>query len=225
MHIKWEEILQACDAAKRRCLLTNPQSSFMNDEEKKLFKEIHSAAILERDWSVYNKDTVQVIKEFLPDFNLLDTFAEDVLIEALDKWCQRIENDKDKCKTVQETIIKMRAEMALVLQEQEKTLRAEHNKREGILIDKLGERKRKNRSKRSGRKGPKTEFMKQQMLVFKHFLHKHDYDCNESRLYALAKQCWFENKQKWEKAKSAEGQKKGYSGSKVMADAYKKVKK
>ena len=28
---KWSEILQACDAAKHRCLLTNPQSRFMND--------------------------------------------------------------------------------------------------------------------------------------------------------------------------------------------------
>ena len=150
--------------------------------------------------------------------------AKDVLLEALDKWCQRNEIEKEKRNAVQEALTKMRAEMDLALKEQEMKLRAEYSKREGILIGKLGERKCKKRSKMTGRKGPKTEFMKNQLCAFERFLSAHGYDGDESRLYALANQCWLANKKKWDKMKSAEGQKKGYSSAKIMADAYKKTK-
>ena len=122
---KWNEILHACDAAKNRCLLTNPQSRFMNDKDREIFNDIYSKAIRGRDWSIYNEETVQVFKECLPDVNLLSSMAEDVLLEALDKWCQRNEIEKEKRIAVQEALIKMRAEMDLALQEQEKKLRAE----------------------------------------------------------------------------------------------------
>ena len=82
----------------------------------------------------------------------------------------------------------------------------------------------KPRSKRGvGGKGPKTEYMKRQLRIFGHFLAAQKYDGDESRLYALANQCWLTNKRKWDKAKSAEGQNKGYSCPKVMADAHKKA--
>ena len=74
-----------------------------------------------------------------------------------------------------------------------------------------------------GGKGLKTEFMKRQLRAFERFLSAHGCDGDESRLYALANQCWLANKRKWDKAKSAEGQNKGYSCPKVLADAYKKA--
>lgn len=87
-------------------------------------------------------------------------------------------------------------------------------------------RQRRSRSQRPkrgvGGKGPKTEFMKKQLSTFKRFLSTQLYDGVESRLYALANQCWNKNKTKWDKAKLAQGQSKGYSSSKVLADAYKK---
>ena len=66
--------------------------------------------------------------------------------------------------------------------------------------------------------------MKGQLDSFRRFLEKVRYDGDESRLYALANRCWIESKAKWDKAKVAEGQSKGYSASKVLADAYKKSK-
>ena len=65
--------------------------------------------------------------------------------------------------------------------------------------------------------------MKLQLRAFERFLSAHGYDGNESRLYALAKQCWVANKRKWDRAKASDGQNKGYSSPKVMADAYKKA--
>ena len=73
-------------------------------------------------------------------------------------------------------------------------------------------------------RGPKTKVMEEQLRVFSHFVIKQNYDGDESKLYALANQCWLANKKKWDKMKSAEGQKKGYSSAKIMADAYKKTK-
>jgi len=82
----------------------------------------------------------------------------------------------------------------------------------------------KPRGKRGvGGKGPKTEYMKQQQRTFGRFLAAQRYDGDESRLYALANQCWLANKRKWDKAKVSDGQKKGYSSVKVLADAYKKA--
>lgn len=122
---KWNEILHACDAAKHRCLLTSPHSSFMNDKDRELFNDIYSEAIRGRDWSIYNDETLQVLKGIHIYDNLLDEMAKDVLLEALDKWCQRNEIEKEKRIAVQEALIKMRAEMDLALQEQEKKLSAE----------------------------------------------------------------------------------------------------
>ena len=101
---------------------------------------------------------------------------------------------------------------------------AEELRREVKSVDGGSRRHRAQRSKRGiGGMGPKTEFMKGQLKSFGRFLKNVRYDGDKSKLYALANQCWFDNKQKWDKAKSAEGQKKGYSSSKVMADAYKKA--
>ncbi len=98
--------------------------------------------------------------------------------------------------------------------------------RRGIKSVEDGSRRRMaQRSKRGiGGRGPKTEFMKRQLNGFGRFLEKVRYDGDESRLYAFANQCWIKNKAKWDKAKTAEGQNKGYSAPKVLADAYKKAK-
>ena len=124
---KWEEILQACDAAKHRCLLTNPNSSYMKGADGILFDTIYSEAIRGRDWSIYNDETLQVLKELHIDGNLLDSMAEDVLLEALDKWSQMIGEEETRI-VVQKVIIMMRKEMNLALQEQEKKLSAEKAK-------------------------------------------------------------------------------------------------
>ena len=80
-----------------------------------------------------------------------------------------------------------------------------------------------NRARRGvGGKDPKTEFMKRQLSAFKRFLSAANYDGDESRLYSMANQCWLKNKAKWDKAKHTTGQNKGYSCSKVLADAHKK---
>ena len=73
-----------------------------------------------------------------------------------------------------------------------------------------------------GGKGLKTEFMKRQLRAFAGYLSTHGYDGDESALYAHANRCWLANRRKWDAAKNAEGQNKGYSASKVLADAYKK---
>ena len=98
--------------------------------------------------------------------------------------------------------------------------------RRGIKSVEDGARRRMaQRFKRGiGGRGPKTEFMKRQLNGFGRFLEKVRYDGDESRLYAFANQCWIKNKAKWDKAKTAEGQNKGYSAPKVLADAYKKAK-
>ncbi len=84
-------------------------------------------------------------------------------------------------------------------------------------------KKRKPRSKSSLR-GPKTKVMERQLNVFSAFLASRRYDGNESRLPALAIQCWNENRKRWDKYKSAKGSQKGYSCPKVLADAYRNMK-
>ena len=74
-----------------------------------------------------------------------------------------------------------------------------------------------------GGKGPKTEYMKRQLRIFERFLAAQKYDGDESRLYALANQCWLSNRRRWDKARLSAGQNKGYSSAKVLADAHKKA--
>ena len=77
------------------------------------------------------------------------------------------------------------------------------------------------RSKRGvGGKGPKTEFMKHQFKAFERFLTASGYDGEMKKLNALAAQCWFKNKVKWDAAAKSTGQKKGYSSPKVLANAF-----
>lgn len=83
--------------------------------------------------------------------------------------------------------------------------------------------KKKHNPKRGvGGKGPKTIFMERQLKVFKQFLTTLNYAGDVKKLNALATQCWYKNKPKWDAAANATGQKKGYSSSKVLADAYRK---
>ena len=82
----------------------------------------------------------------------------------------------------------------------------------------------KPRGKRGiGGKGPKTEYMKRQLRIFGRFLAVQKYDGDESRLYALANQCWLTNRRRWDKARLSAGQRKGYSSAKVLADAHRKA--
>lgn len=83
-------------------------------------------------------------------------------------------------------------------------------------------RRKPSRKRGVGGKGPKTEFMKKQLRIFARYLSGHGCKKDVITLYAHANQCWIDNKIKWDKAKGAIGQKKGYSCSKVLADAYKK---
>ena len=82
----------------------------------------------------------------------------------------------------------------------------------------------KPRGKRGvGGRGPKTEYMKRQLRIFGRFLAAQKYGGDESRLYALANQCWLANRRRWDKARLSAGQRKGYSSAKVLADAHKKT--
>lgn len=83
--------------------------------------------------------------------------------------------------------------------------------------------KKKHNPKRGvGGKGPKTEFMERQLKVFKQFLTTLNYAGDVKKLNALATQCWYKNKPKWDAAAKSTGQLKGYSSAKVLADAYRK---
>ena len=205
---EWEEkVWRECKAAKKRYLAEHPALiNGLSETERNLFEEIWHKGVQR---VVTSKGIVRKIYERDLEKNSL---ASKICFGTMSCVGRRRWLEGEKAKAVKEAV-----------QKQEMELRAEYSKREGILIGKLGERKHKNRSKRFGRKGPKTEFMKKQLRVFERFLNKHGYDGDERRLYALANQCWFENEKKWEKAKSVEGQKKGYSSHKVMADAYKKA--
>ena len=72
-----------------------------------------------------------------------------------------------------------------------------------------------------GGKGPRTEFMKNQLRTFVRFLAASSYDGSLRKINSFAAQCWAKNKDKWSKAATASGQNKGYSSAKVLADAYK----
>ncbi len=83
--------------------------------------------------------------------------------------------------------------------------------------------KKKHNPKRGvGGKGPKTIFMERQLKVFKQFLTTLNYAGDVKKLNALATQCWYKNKPKWDAAAKSTGQLKGYSSTKVLADAYRK---
>ena len=83
--------------------------------------------------------------------------------------------------------------------------------------------KKKHNTKRGvGGKGPKTEFMERQLKIFKQFLTTLNYAGDVKKLNALATQCWYKNKPKWDAAVKSTGQLKGYSSAKVLADAYRK---
>ena len=72
-----------------------------------------------------------------------------------------------------------------------------------------------------GGKGPRTQFMKNQLRTFVRFLAASSYDGSLRKINSFAAQCWVKNKDKWSKATTASGQNKGYSSAKVLADAYK----
>ena len=81
--------------------------------------------------------------------------------------------------------------------------------------------RRKGKTK-TGLKGKKTPIMARQLKTFIAFLGSRNYDGNESRLLALATQCWNANRKTWDGYKAATGSRKGYSSPKVLANAYRK---
>jgi len=81
-------------------------------------------------------------------------------------------------------------------------------------------RKPRTASKKKGLMGRKTAYMAKQLRVFGMYLKDHKFGGDMSKLYGLAYNCWIANKAKWDKAKAATGGKRGYSCSKVLADAY-----
>lgn len=78
-------------------------------------------------------------------------------------------------------------------------------------------------AKKRSLKGPKTPAMQDQLKEFKKYLVKIGYDDDASKLYALAKSCWRAHKIAWDKAKFDERASRGYSDSKVLADAYRNL--
>ena len=120
---RWDRILQACETAKRRCIMTNPLGSYMDDDGKKLFDKIYRDEIRNRDWSLaWDKDVLNVMGEFEKttehddvengdsSCSLLDAMATDVLIGALARWYDRKEIEADKRKALKEQEEKLRAE-------------------------------------------------------------------------------------------------------------------
>lgn len=71
-----------------------------------------------------------------------------------------------------------------------------------------------------GGRGPKTEFMKQQVSALTHHLKKRSFKPTEGNIYAQALQCWLLNREEWDAARHARGQNKGYSSSKTLAAAW-----
>ena len=84
--------------------------------------------------------------------------------------------------------------------------------------------KKKHNTKRGvGGKGPKTIFMERQLKIFKHFLTTLNYAGDVKKLNALATQCWYKNKAKWDAAAKATGQLKGYSSAIILANAFRRI--
>ena len=85
-------------------------------------------------------------------------------------------------------------------------------------------RMKKAKKEKTPLKGPKTPFMHDQLKAFKKFLDDSSgYKGDRSTLYAWAAKCWRTNQRKWDKAKCDGGTEHGYSCSKALADAYKKL--
>ena len=76
--------------------------------------------------------------------------------------------------------------------------------------------------KGTGLMGRKTKHMAKQLRQFKAYLDKRGFDGDESKLYGLAANFWILNAKAFNKAKDAQGEKRGYSSSKVLADACKR---
>ena len=84
--------------------------------------------------------------------------------------------------------------------------------------------KKKHNPKRGvGGKGPKTEFMERQLKIFKQFLAAFNYSGDVKKLNALATQCWYKNKPKWDAAAKSTGQLKGFSSAIILANAYRRI--
>ena len=75
--------------------------------------------------------------------------------------------------------------------------------------------------KGTGLMGRKTKRMAKQLRQFREHLDAIKFTGDESKLYGLAANFWNRNRKAFEKAKTATGQKRGYSAPKVLADAYK----
>lgn len=217
----------------------------MNDKDRELFNDIYSEAIRGRDWSIYNDETLQVLKGIHIDDNLLDEMAKDVLLEALDKWCQRNEIEKEKRNAVQEALTKMRAEMDLALKEQEMKLSAEKDEAvqkavqekvlelaaKGAALDvakkpdasKPTKKKTKRGRQGSGLKGKKTKRMDEQLSEFKtwildnHPVNESKYGCSVGERANLF---WTEHKKTFNKDKKRQSENRGYACPKTLAAAY-----
>ena len=71
-----------------------------------------------------------------------------------------------------------------------------------------------------GGRGPKTEFMKQQLSTLTNHLKNHSFEPTVGNIYPLSLQCWLLNREEWDAARHARGQNKGYSSSKTLARAW-----
>lgn len=95
----------------------------------------------------------------------------------------------------------------------------------GEKLDDLKRRKRTQAKKPStGKKrwkGRKTSFMAKQLRTFKAYLKEIRFKGEEGKLYGLATSCWSRNQKPWNKAMKSDGDKRGYSCPKALADAYK----
>ena len=145
---KWEEtVLHAVEAARRRCVLTNPHTGNWDGEKTKRFNKHLSDEIKSRDWSILNDlgdDLLKEVSELVAEIKkphetllhknqsednkqiekvngcLLDAMAMDVLRGAL----ERFYIEEDKLKYAQDAV-----------QKREEELKAEHAIREKELIN------------------------------------------------------------------------------------------
>ena len=75
-----------------------------------------------------------------------------------------------------------------------------------------------------GGRGPKTEFMKQQLSELANHLKNHSFEPTVGNIHSETLRCWLQNREQWDAARLARGQNKGYSSPKTLAAAWLKKK-
>lgn len=87
-----------------------------------------------------------------------------------------------------------------------------------IIACKAPKRKKKYGHEGNGHKGPKTSYMEKQRKTFQAWLDHHPESIRGKKTkISAARRCWMEHQQAWDKARTAEGDKRGYSSPKALS--------